>query len=304
MNAQAKNIAVGITVMGAIAVLAIMIVMFAGLPEVFERGYRLGIKTGNTGGILKGDIVHLSGVQIGKITRIRFVDAENPLKGVIVTAIIQSQVLLPGNTQAFISRGAVGPAYINLSSEGPARIDPATGKTIETLPTDGTAMVEGKKEVSGLMAELKPAMDSLGKLADSISSLLEPADTPRTAPAGIDPSTQPAAGLPEGLAGTIVRLNRTLDAVYAIVGDQQAQADAKATLRNLAGAAEQAKALVATMNTIAMKIDSGDGTAGKLINDPKLYNSLVTATVNLDRMLKELHKMIAQWRQEGVPVKM
>ncbi len=43
-----------------------------------------------------------------------------------------------------------------------------------------------------------------------------------------------------------------------------------------------------TLNNILNKIDSGEGTLGKLVSDPSLYNNLDTLSVNLNQLIKDI----------------
>ena len=63
--------------------------------------------------------------------------------------------------------------------------------------------------------------------------------------------------------------------------------------------AEQLSTLMATINKAAAKIDSGDGTAGRLINDPKLYNDLLDATREFGRLLKDFRQLVEEWKKKG-----
>ena len=56
--------------------------------------------------------------------------------------------------------------------------------------------------------------------------------------------------------------------------------------------------------TAAAKINQGKGTAGLLINDPKLYESLVDVSKTLNATVADLQRLIQQWEQEGVPLKL
>jgi phospholipid/cholesterol/gamma-HCH transport system substrate-binding protein len=47
-------------------------------------------------------------------------------------------------------------------------------------------------------------------------------------------------------------------------------------------------ALSAEMNTLLKKINKGEGTLGKLANDPSLYNHMDSTLVNLNALIKDL----------------
>lgn len=65
--------------------------------------------------------------------------------------------------------------------------------------------------------------------------------------------------------------------------DQLAQADLKKTI-------EDAQKTINELKTMIAQINGGQGTLGMLATDKKLYESLLSATANLDAILKELQK--------------
>ena len=66
----------------------------------------------------------------------------------------------------------------------------------------------------------------------------------------------------------------------------------------------QVAKLLEQFQSIAAKVDDGKGTAGKLINDAKLYESLVDTSRELNLTIKELNLLVKQWTDEGVYIKL
>ncbi len=58
--------------------------------------------------------------------------------------------------------------------------------------------------------------------------------------------------------------------------------------------------LLSSVQSIAQKIDKGQGTAGQLVNDPKLYQALVDSSRELNATVTDLKRLIEQWEEEGV----
>ena len=135
MNENVRNITVGITVLIALALLAGMIVLFTGLPEIFQGGYLIQIHFENTGGAHTGDLVYLLGIDVGRITEIAYVDSNDPNRGVKFVARIKRGVKLPGNVQAYIFTKSLvgGGAYVELKTDGKPRIDPRTGQVMNGI---------------------------------------------------------------------------------------------------------------------------------------------------------------------------
>ena len=62
--------------------------------------------------------------------------------------------------------------------------------------------------------------------------------------------------------------------------------------------------LLETFQSVAGKIDHGQGTAGMLVNDNKLYQSLVDTAQEIKLTVNDLKLLIEQWTQEGVSLKL
>jgi len=359
MKEYARNLSVGITVLVAMVMLGVMIVIFTGLPQMFERGYKIRITAPTTYDAHEGDPVHLSGMKVGRITDVEFTDPDHPTAGVTFTARIANNVPLPGNTKAFFfTKGLTGNAYIELYSHGEYFTD-AQGIPVKFLPTDGSAKIGSVHKGSGLLPEkLEDALAEFGKLAENLNKMLAPPPGQTgTAPATAD-AQKPNVG------GVLFKINRTLDAMYVVLGDAENQANIKTSFANLAKATNSAEeamkllrefatearktavearnvttqasktfkdvsaaaettrtrmdqlarkliensdkisALLTTIQASAVKLEKGQGTAGKLLNDPKLYNNLTEATQQMSALLKDFRALVREWKKQGMKVKL
>jgi phospholipid/cholesterol/gamma-HCH transport system substrate-binding protein len=259
MNEQRRNLAVGITVLVGLVLLGAMILRFAGVPELFQRGYVLQLHADGTHEVHEGDPIHLSGMPIGRVTAIEFTDGD-PRKGVTFTTRIDQNVNIPANAACFIYGGSgLKSSYVDLASTGECPIDPATGRKMEFLPKDRVTVLEARPKGSGLIPdELMESMKSFSRLADSVNAMLT-APVPATGAAGTQTATGTAPAIEvQGLASTLAKLNRALDALNAVMGDNQNQANIKLALDNLAKASAGA---VEAMNSLkAFAADAGKAT--------------------------------------------
>jgi len=48
------------------------------------------------------------------------------------------------------------------------------------------------------------------------------------------------------------------------------------------------------------KVNAGQGTAGKLVNDARLYETLVETTVQLDLLLKDFRELLDKISEKGL----
>jgi phospholipid/cholesterol/gamma-HCH transport system substrate-binding protein len=370
MKEKSRNVAVGLTVIGGLVVLAAMIFMFAKLPEQFAGGYELLVRLDSTGGAEEGDFVNYRGIRIGRVTDVSFTDPQNLQQGITVTLRIESQYRLPDNINVYFTRGLMGSTYIDIHPDGPQREDPETGKPLEQIPTGEPIVIRGivrsdspvdqfkpvLKSFAGIAEDLRPAMKSISTLAQNLNRVIAPTadgNAPTTGPADGNAPAEP----PAGLAGTAERLNRTLDALHAVLGDMENQENFRKGLANLADAsgkmskamddlqslagkaeetvtaargsfdeisktataarkdfatvttrvvtgAEKLSKVMTTINKVAVKIDEGEGSAGKLVNDPKLYNELVAAVGQMKSLMKDLRALTDTWKKTGMQVKL
>jgi phospholipid/cholesterol/gamma-HCH transport system substrate-binding protein len=370
MREHARNVLVGLTVIVALVLLGAMIVLFTGLPEAFRRGRVLRIHFPDTGDMHPGDWVHLAGLRIGKVTDVAFVDGD-PRRGVEFVARIDEGVRIPADVEPRIySRGFVGGGHLVLVPGGPERFDLRTGRKLDFLPDDWDRPLVGTlKGAEVLPQEVTEGLRGLAKLAETLNDLIAPPQpATATAPGATQPVGVPAA---PNLRGTLAKLARALDALDAVLGDAENQANVKASMANLAKAtakaadamvalrefaaeatktaaetrktvaearqavtqaakaagkfadladhtdsrieklsqkfladAEKLSDLMTALHRVATKIEAGEGTAGKLVNDPKLYSSLVEASDQLTRLVKEFRELVAQWKKQGVLMKL
>ena len=288
---------VGLTVIVAFGLLAAMILIFAGLPGILQGGYEIKMRFPATADAHEGDPVHLAGIVVGSIIDIGFTDGD-ARKGVTFTARIDADKKIPGNANAYIfSKGIAGGAYVELKPDGKERIDPRTGRPTQFLPA-GT-IIDGTLKTSMLPDELTDGLKAISKLAESLSDLLAPERPAQTATQ--DARTRPAT--PQGLKGTVIKLNQTLDALNEVLSKEN-RANLAASLnnvndltRNLLTTAEKLSSALDSINRMVTKIESGEGSAGKLINDPKLYNNLLEASEQLSLSLKEFRQTLKEFRQ-------
>jgi phospholipid/cholesterol/gamma-HCH transport system substrate-binding protein len=344
MTERKRNTAVGLTALIAFCGLGYMILLFGDTPAFARRGYYVMIHFPGSGTIDKGAEVRLNGIRVGAVSEIHLQD--DPRQGVRVRCRIQTETRIPADVLATVGQhGFGGSGYVRLRASAPS--EPAEPTW---LPTDGSAMIQGVRQPGGMLGpEMAVQLDAVAdgfrafsRLADSLTRALEAPDSP-----------EPVAGL----AGTIQRLNRVLDDIGTVTGDEKSLANLTESLANLrrateAGAdamaelgqfARQAReslagvdrsteamteaaqtaqermdhvavkliddadrlgALLSTLNKAATRIADGSGTAGRLINDPALYNSLLESTEALAKTLAEMELTIKLWREEGVRLRL
>lgn len=376
MKESTRNIAVGLTVIMGLLILAGVVFAFTGMAGFLATGYKVHVEMDSSHGVREGDWVHLKGIRIGKVTEVNFRGGD-PREGVTYTLRIDEEYRLPGTTYLSVStKGIAGSAYLNLKTDGEAIV--IDGQTPDYLPKDGSVTIPGVggsdslipdevqdalETIGTLGEEIGPAMKEFAALARNLNELIGGKGATPDSPdngepeQGSDPDGAQEQETEAGLKKTLARLDRVLAGMESVFADEANQENLSKSLANLAEATESARGamqevrkvaanvqkvvdnagqateavagaaetagdrindlseslltqtenlsqLLQTLHKAAVKLESGQGTAGKMLNDADLFDNLVEATSQLDKLIKEMRGLVRTWKESGVGVKL
>jgi len=250
-----------------------------------SKGYPLYAKFPWGAGLKQGQPVLLVGVNVGYVDE---VDLHQD--GILVTTLrIQKHYQVPVTSKAaVIPNGIFGDMAVALTPSKPAARSFQPGDTVPIGPsTPG-------------IAELTSKADSVMNSINAVSAALE--------------HEMVASGGIRDLRNTIASTNRLVNDFAAIANEQSRQLSATmaslrrasaaidpakvdSTLRNfqrtsenLAQLSGQVKETSGKLDAILAKVDSGGGSAAKLINDPGAYNDVRALLQRMDSLLADIKK--------------
>jgi ABC-type transporter Mla subunit MlaD len=93
-------------------------------------------------------------------------------------------------------------------------------------------------------------------------------------------------------------LVKTSDKLNTLIDHTDSRIDGLS--RSLMNNSDQLSVLLTELNKTARSLNSTEGTAGKFVNDPRLYDSLVLTTDRLESTLKDLRELIIDIRDKGL----
>ncbi|MGD8500963.1 MAG: hypothetical protein PVJ86_09965, partial [Phycisphaerales bacterium] len=67
---------------------------------------------------------------------------------------------------------------------------------------------------------------------------------------------------------------------------------------------EQLSAAMGELRSVLEKVNDGQGSAARLLNDGSFYENLLENTVQLQALLEEMKTFVAQWKDKKVEVKL
>jgi phospholipid/cholesterol/gamma-HCH transport system substrate-binding protein len=272
MEHQVRNLtALGLLVLVAGAVFVWGFFFLMGDP-LLTGGDEVVVVMQDGAGLNRGSAVQLHGVQVGTVRRVDLRSADR----VDVKLKVDNGVRLPADTRAV------------------ARADMFGATTVELVPGQALVMLQGGDTIRGFAQ--KPLPELAAELGGQARVLLASADS-LLSPQAVSDLRATASVLPgtaQQLQSAFAELTHAAAAFRRMAEElEQAQAGAS-TAETLAEVRASARAAAVTLGTmdqglasfasIMEKIDRGDGSLGRLVNDDVIYEEL-TATL---REMREL----------------
>lgn len=282
------------------ALLLSALLFFAGLRffqdlPLFEGSYVLKATFEEAGGLSEGNPVTMKGVSVGTVERVRLDQGEQVVR---VEMRIDEGIRVPEGSNARVS-GFSGVTGVRL--------------VIEPGPADNPALA------SGATLSPPPQGTVLERLSDQAPALASKADSVLSSTSATMSALRNQLQNPESdLRGTLQALRQTMEDIESIT--QAEKSTVKDLLTNLEAVSSDLRAFTrsngdslsvavdrlnrslahldrslasferttATLDEITTKINEGDGTMGRLLNDPSLYTRLDSAAARTNSILRDL----------------
>jgi phospholipid/cholesterol/gamma-HCH transport system substrate-binding protein len=271
---------------GVVVTLAFVILLVGSVWLVrggLQSGYPLYARFPWGAGIKQGQSVLLSGVNVGFVGDVdlrqdgTLIVTMRVNKGYHVpqgtTATIEANgffgdvdvALRPGKpTASSIAESDTVPAGRPAPSIGDilASVDTATGKLNDVARTVQVELVQG-----GGIADLHKTLENANRLVVQLTEI--------------------AGEQSRQLTVAMHSLSRTASAIDSAAVDSTVQ-NLKATSAHMSALTSNLQQTTVQLQSVLAKVDSGGGTAGKLINDPALYNNLNGLLARFDSLSADL----------------
>lgn len=268
-----SELKVGLTVLAASIVLAILILLMSNTSGIFTKKILLRSYFDNAGGLSVGAPVRLQGVDIGNVTGIRVVAApDKRLTPVEVTMKVSTKYrdnLRSDSMTALATAGVLGETYIDINSalaRGPE------AKDGDVLATRDTPDIQDVVRASqGTLQN----MDALLKRLDRIVAFIE--------------SGQGSIGKVIYDPSLYNRINSTVTELQGAVNQVTAGNGTLGKLFYNDDLYRKANATVDKINAMIDEVNAGKGTAGKLLKDPTLYDNANASIANVKQLTDDMN---------------
>ncbi len=301
-----SQLRVGITVIFASLVLALLLFLMSGTSGLFSHRITLVSFFDNASGLRVGAPVRLSGVDIGNVVGIRIVAAKDkqatPVEVIMKVSMKYSFNLRRDTLTSLETAGVLGETFMDMDSSQaigppaqdgdtlPTRVHPDFNEVVRSSQSTLQNMDALIKRADRILAFAESGKGSLGKfiydptlydrLSQTVAELKQVAD-------------EIAKG--QGSLGKLINSNdaydkfvATLDKMNAVVDDlQQGKGTAGKFLKDPA-LYDNANQTVANLKRVSEDLNAGKGTAGRLLKDEELAKKIDTTMTKLAGLLSDL----------------
>ena len=244
----------------------------------------------NVGGLSTSSIVTINGLQVGKILKIDFADQKGNLK---VTFNVDSDFEFGKNSTANIySAGFIEGKYLSIVPEPNPTVMAESGQVLKS------------KVDAGIM---ETVTNSLDPIQHKLNSVLQQTDTMLGALNNVltEENTKYISASIKDLSGSLNSLKYTSGSLQSLLAKNEVTLSQ--TITNFSDASSNAKLLtdklakvpldktiaelnetISTFSDISKKLNSNEGTVGKLLNDEGVYDNLEKATRQMDLLLQDM----------------
>lgn len=236
-------------------------------------------------GLIPSSRIKLRGVEIGNVQDIELENTTVRVEMLIEDKYIE---MIPSNSVAEIrSAGLMGGTEINIIQ----------GDATDFIVPDGTIKGVVKPDMIGSMADKAgELLNGLNTTVESVNSLLSTnsetiTDLISNLEAMSSSVNSIVASAQSNIEGTLTNLNtftQTLSQNSSRIENMLSNLDQFSEDLAEAQFVAQLRSTLAELDAIVKSINEGDGTAGMLINDKALYDSLNQASGNLAALLEDL----------------
>ena len=264
-------------------VVAIIVLEMVGAADFFKGGYHVFATFKNAQELKKGDLAKLAGVEIGRVEEVGLVGNQARVK-----MKIKAKHQIPTDAKATIKfTGLMGQNFVAIEGGSVDAPKLLAGGTLETAeqPDLSAIMVKLENVASGVEGLTKSfSSENMSTLLGPITDFMKQNSTNLNL---IMANTRDVTAQVASGKGTVGRM------IY----DETLYQSALTTVASLQGTANEAKSLISQAQLIVgdtravvERINSGQGTLGKLTRDEALYNETTVAMTNLREILEKMNR--------------
>lgn len=278
-----RNFWVGLFVLVGLVAMGTLVVLF-GRQQWIPQGanaYTLKVRFDSATGVKAGTLATISGITVGRVFDVQFVDPASFAGGVDVHILFNSGVTLRAGSSASTYEPGLGmgrpPIVI---SPGPA--DGAVLASGELIPGRMVAVVESLIPPA-IVSTFDRTATQIGNAAEALAPVLK--DLHEVLQPRSREEVDRPGGPPGNLASSMQRLDDSLRHVNSIIGDEASQANLKQAVANFSKMSEDGAALAADLRLAATDAREVTQSAKTLVEETR--KAIGSTNENIDRVARK-----------------
>ncbi len=263
---------------------------------IFRQAMQISAVFDRADGISNGSLVYIKGVRVGSVNRIQLTEDAT----VRIQMRIDSEIPIPQNSTANLTSLGIVEGKSIVIELGTSTEFIQHGGELQGNYTETMMEVLGQKgeelgdDVSNTIYELNLFLRQLNETLDD--------DTRATLDQTLRSTMETTGRIAAILEGKQDEINSAIDAGSRMLGqldtlatDSRPRVDSlmvtvEQSIKDLEEVRLQLESATASLNQILEKVNNGEGTIGRLLNDPSIYENLDSLTIELNNLVKGINE--------------
>lgn len=257
---------IGLFVVSGFIVLLVFIFYIGSQEKLFSRTTKIHARFTTVSGLKSGAQVQLSGIAIGSVTDIYLPKAPGDPVRVTFKVLDRAMPLIRTNSRAVIStEGLIGEKIVT--------IEPGEGAAPQ-VAEGGYLVGEPTKDFTQIFDTLSLSVKQINRLVDEAAAI----------------TTSIRQG--QGVLGKLVTDDRLYHDLRALATESQTtMTQARVVIDNVGG---QLNSLGERVNVIVQRVQAGEGSLGRLLNNDDLYRDLQATSASVRESSYDLRDAMAK----------
>ena len=295
-----RNTVVGGFVIIGFAAFMWMVSFFGELPVAISqlRSFNVIANFPSAPGIQQNTAIMYCGYQVGRVVSVsppfRYSDHESDesyhqIK--VTMGIDRKYVDIPSHVDVKVIKRSMGSSYIDLQVDLNRHLVPLVADRPESVflvqnlpPLQGSTGVNSEFFPKEVQKKLENLVDSLVTLSGNANEIIGDVDN--------------KTNIKKTLANVTAATLQAKETLASIKGFSDSGTDA------IEGVSERLNDALCDLRDILAKVNEGEGTAGQIVNDGRLYEDLLDSSSELQMALEQLKNLAAEARKNGIKLKL
>lgn len=290
-----NELKVAITVIASLIVAVLGFRVMQDLP-VFRQSHRIYAYFDRVDGLSSGNYIYLNGVKVGSVKEIELTNDDR----VRVTMGFDLGIKINRGSVAILESSGLLDEKAIIIEKSNSKEQVTYGEYIEGRYEGG--MMESLKEEGEMLSNnMSSSFNKLNVLLEQLNNVLTTENRGKVnrTLTNLEVTSNEVSLLLNNkrneLESSIDHLNSILATLDTLSTDNKEQLDTvlvrlDRSLQEFEQLSTNLSNTTDMLNTILQKIDDGDGTLGKLVNDPSIYNSYDSLAVELRTLIKNINE--------------